>query len=188
MARTALCKTNRRLSTYFHPIPRCCTIRACPQEVPMAVTFTLNGKSTTVEVDPQMPLLWVLRDTLNMTGTKFGCGMALCGACTVHINGEATRSCITPISSVSGKKVTTIEGLSTDASHPVQRAWIEEDVPQCGYCQSGQIMSAVALLSKKPSPTDADIDDAMSGNICRCGTYQRIRKAIHRAASLQAAK
>jgi isoquinoline 1-oxidoreductase alpha subunit len=148
----------------------------------MATTFTLNGKATTVNVDPQMPLLWVLRDTLDMTGTKFGCGMALCGACTVHINGEATRSCITPISSVQGKKVTTIEGLSTDGSHPVQQAWIAEDVPQCGYCQSGQIMSAAALLAKKPKPTDADIDDAMSGNICRCGTYQRIRKAIHRAA------
>jgi isoquinoline 1-oxidoreductase subunit alpha len=154
----------------------------------MAVTFTLNGKSQTVEVDPQMPLLWVLRDTLNLTGTKFGCGMALCGACTVHINGEATRSCITPISAVAGKKITTIEGLSTDGSHPVQQAWMEEDVPQCGYCQSGQIMSAVALLTKKPKPTDADIDDFMSGNICRCGTYQRIRKAIHRAADLQTSK
>jgi aerobic-type carbon monoxide dehydrogenase small subunit (CoxS/CutS family) len=148
----------------------------------MAITFTLNGKSQTVDVSPDMPLLWVLRDTLNMTGTKFGCGMALCGACTVHINGEATRSCITPISSVSGKKIMTIEGLSADGSHPVQKAWIEEDVPQCGYCQSGQIMSAVALLAKKPKPTDADIDDFMSGNICRCGTYQRIRQAIHRAA------
>jgi aerobic-type carbon monoxide dehydrogenase small subunit (CoxS/CutS family) len=148
----------------------------------MAITFTLNGKSQTVDVSPDMPLLWVLRDTLNMTGTKFGCGMALCGACTVHINGEATRSCVTPISGVSGKKIMTIEGLSADGSHPVQKAWIEEDVPQCGYCQSGQIMSAVALLSKKPKPTDADIDDFMSGNICRCGTYQRIRKAIHRAA------
>jgi isoquinoline 1-oxidoreductase alpha subunit len=154
----------------------------------MAVTFTLNGKSQTVEVDPQMPLLWVLRDTLNLTGTKFGCGMALCGACTVHINGEAARSCITPISAVAGKKITTIEGLSADGSHPVQQAWMEEDVPQCGYCQSGQIMSAVALLSKKPKPTDADIDDFMSGNICRCGTYQRIRKAIHRAADLQTSK
>jgi isoquinoline 1-oxidoreductase alpha subunit len=149
----------------------------------MAITFMLNGKAQTADVSPDMPLLWVLRDTLNMTGTKFGCGMALCGACTVHINGEATRSCITPISSVSGKKVVTIEGLSADGSHPVQVAWIEEDVPQCGYCQSGQIMSAVALLAKKPKPTDADIDDFMSGNICRCGTYQRIRKAIHRAAS-----
>ena len=154
----------------------------------MAITFTLNGKAQTVDVSPEMPLLWVLRDTLNMTGTKFGCGMALCGACTVHINGEATRSCITQISSVAGKKVTTIEGLSADGTHPVQVAWMAEDVPQCGYCQSGQIMSAVALLAKKSSPTDANIDDAMSGNICRCGTYQRIRKAIHRAATMQAGK
>jgi isoquinoline 1-oxidoreductase alpha subunit len=154
----------------------------------MATTFTLNGKSQTVDVSPDMPLLWVLRDTLNMTGTKFGCGMALCGACTVHINGEMTRSCVTPISSVAGKKVTTIEGLSDNGLHPVQQAWIAEDVPQCGYCQSGQIMSAVALLSKKPYPTDAEIDDFMSGNICRCGTYQRIRKAIHRAAGAPAAQ
>jgi len=154
----------------------------------MAITFTLNGKPQTVDVSPDMPLLWVLRDTLNMTGTKFGCGMALCGACTVHINGEAARSCITQVSTVSGKKITTIEGLSADGSHPVQQAWMAEDVPQCGYCQSGQIMSAVALLSKKAAPTDADIDDAMSGNICRCGTYQRIRKAIHRAAAAQARK
>lgn len=154
----------------------------------MSVTFTLNGKPETVNVSAEMPLLWVLRDTLDKTGTKFGCGAGLCGACTVHINGEAARSCQTPISSVAGKKVTTIEGLSADASHPVQKAWIEEDVPQCGYCQSGQIMSAVALLSKKPNPSDADIDDFMSGNICRCGTYQRIRKAIHRAATLQSGK
>jgi isoquinoline 1-oxidoreductase subunit alpha len=154
----------------------------------MGITFVLNGASTSVDVDPQMPLLWVLRDTLNMTGTKFGCGMALCGACTVHIDGQAARSCIMPISAVAGKKITTIEGLAADASHPVQVAWMAEDVPQCGYCQSGQIMSAVALLTKKPNPTDADIDDFMSGNICRCGTYQRIRKAIHRAANLQAAK
>ena len=154
----------------------------------MPINFTLNGKPQAVDVSPDMPLLWVLRDTLNMTGTKFGCGMALCGACTVHINGEATRSCITPVSTVSGKKVTTIEGLSADATHPVQQAWIAEDVPQCGYCQSGQIMSAVALLTKKSNPTDADIDDAMSGNICRCGTYQRIRKAIHRAATIQSGK
>jgi isoquinoline 1-oxidoreductase alpha subunit len=152
----------------------------------MAVSFTLNGKPQSVDVDPQMPLLWVLRDTLNMTGTKFGCGMALCGACTVHINGEATRSCITPISAVAGKKITTIEGLSEEGNHPVQQAWIEIDVPQCGYCQCGQIMSAAALLTKKPNPTDADIDDFMSGNICRCGTYQRIRKAIHRAAEINA--
>jgi len=156
----------------------------------MAIIFTLNGKSQSVDVSPDMPLLWVLRDTLNMTGTKFGCGMALCGACTVHINGEARRSCITPVSDVAGKKVTTIEGLAMGENHlhPVQQAWMEEDVPQCGYCQSGQIMSAAALLSKKPNPTDSDIDDAMSGNICRCGTYQRIRKAIHRAASSMASK
>jgi aerobic-type carbon monoxide dehydrogenase small subunit (CoxS/CutS family) len=154
----------------------------------MAITFTLNGKTESVDVSPEMPLLWVLRDTLNKTGTKFGCGMALCGACTVHVNGEPTRSCTTPVSSVAGKKVLTIEGLSADGDHPVQRAWIAEDVPQCGYCQSGQIMSAVALLAKKPNPTDADIDDFMSGNLCRCGTYQRIRKAIHRAAAIQSGK
>jgi aerobic-type carbon monoxide dehydrogenase small subunit (CoxS/CutS family) len=159
---------------------------AYASEVLMSITFTLNGKPETVDVSPEMPLLWVLRDTLNLTGTKFGCGMALCGACTVHVNGEATRSCITPISSVSGKNVTTIEGLSANGLHPVQQAWIEEDVPQCGYCQSGQIMSAVALLAKKPHPSDAEIDDFMSGNICRCGTYQRIRKAIHRAAGAKA--
>jgi isoquinoline 1-oxidoreductase alpha subunit len=128
-----------------------------------------------------------LRDTLGMTGTKFGCGMALCGACTVHLEGEAIRSCITPVSGVAGKKITTIEGLSPDRSHPVQRAWIEVDVPQCGYCQSGQIMSAAALLAQKPKPSDTDIDDAMKGNICRCGTYQRIRQAVHRAAELQKA-
>jgi aerobic-type carbon monoxide dehydrogenase small subunit (CoxS/CutS family) len=154
----------------------------------MATTFILNGKSQTVDVSTDMPLLWVLRDTLDKTGTKFGCGAGLCGACTVHINGEAARSCQTAISAVAGKKVTTIEGLSADGSHPVQLAWIAEDVPQCGYCQSGQIMSAVALLAKKPKPTDADIDDFMSGNICRCGTYQRIRKAIHRAAATPAGK
>ena len=161
---------------------------ALTEEDTVAINFTLNGKAQTVDVSPEMPLLWVLRDTLNMTGTKFGCGMALCGACTVHINGEPARSCSTPISSVAGKKVTTIEGLSADGTHPVQQAWIAEDVPQCGYCQSGQIMSAVALLTKKANPTDSDIDDAMSGNICRCGTYQRIRKAIHRAAGMQSGK
>ena len=150
----------------------------------MAITFTLNGKPETVDVSPEMPLLWVLRDTLNMTGTKFGCGMALCGACTVHINGEATRSCITQISSVAGKKVTTIEGLSADGTHPVQQAWVAEDVPQCGYCQSGQIMTAAALLAKTANPTDADIDEAMRNSICRCGTYQGIRRAVHRAAEL----
>jgi aerobic-type carbon monoxide dehydrogenase small subunit (CoxS/CutS family) len=152
----------------------------------MAIQFTLNGKAQSVDVDPKMPLLWVLRDTLNLTGTKFGCGMALCGACTVHIDGEAARSCVTPVSEVARKKVTTIEGLSADLSHPVQKAWIELDVPQCGYCQSGQIMSAAALLAKKPRPTDAEVDDAMSGNICRCGTYQRIREAIQRAAQMHA--
>jgi isoquinoline 1-oxidoreductase subunit alpha len=151
----------------------------------MATQFILNGKPKTVNVNPHMPLLWVLRDHLNMTGTKFGCGMALCGACTVHIDGEATRSCITPVSTIAGKKVTTIEGLSPDRSHPVQRAWMEIDVPQCGYCQSGQIMSAAAFLAKTPNPNDAQIDDAMSGNICRCGTYNQIRKAIHAAANLQ---
>src|SRR5882724_1067623 len=187
-SRRGFAGSHERVSVDFHPCPDCCRIFVCWREVSMAITFTLNGKPQSVDVSPDMPLLWVLRDTLNMTGTKFGCGMALCGACTVHINGEATRSCITAISSVAGKKVTTIEGLSVDGSHPVQKAWMEEDVPQCGYCQSGQIMSAVALLSKKPNPTDTDIDDAMSGNICRCGTYQRIRKAIHRAASMQAGK
>ncbi len=153
----------------------------------MAIQFTLNGKPQSVDVNPNMPLLWVLRDTLGMTGTKFGCGISLCGACTVHIDGDATRSCITPISSVAGKKVTTIEGLSPDRSHPVQRAWIEVDVPQCGYCQSGQIMTTAALLEKNAQPTDAEIDDALKGNICRCGTYQRIREAVHLAAKLQGA-
>jgi aerobic-type carbon monoxide dehydrogenase small subunit (CoxS/CutS family) len=153
----------------------------------MAIEFVLNGKPQSVDVSPDMPLLWVLRDTLNLTGTKFGCGMALCGACTVHIDGQATRSCVTPASLVAGKKVTTIEGLSTGLSHPLQQAWIEEEVPQCGYCQSGQIMSAAALLANTPNPSDADIDKAMNGNICRCGTYQRIRKAIHSAAAKHAA-
>jgi aerobic-type carbon monoxide dehydrogenase small subunit (CoxS/CutS family) len=154
-----------------------------------AVRFTLNGKSQTVDVVPQMPLLWVLRDTLGMTGTKFGCGMQLCGACTVHINGQPTRSCGTQISSVAGKNVTTIEGLSADGvSHPVQRAWIEADVPQCGYCQSGQIMTAAALVGKTSAPSDADIDEAMRGNLCRCGTYQSIRRAVHLAAQYKAGK
>jgi isoquinoline 1-oxidoreductase subunit alpha len=147
-----------------------------------AIEFTLNGKRQSVDVPAQMPLLWVLRDTLGLTGTKFGCGLQLCGACTVHINGVATRSCGAAISTVAGKNVTTIEGLSPDATHPVQRAWIEADVPQCGYCQSGQIMSAAALLARKSNPTDADIDQAMRGNLCRCGTYSAIRDAIHRAA------
>src|SRR5215469_2752206 len=150
------------------------------------IRLNLNGKDASLDVDADMPLLWVLRDTLGLTGTKFGCGMALCGACTVHVEGRPVRSCVTAVSAASGKKVTTIEGLSRDSSHPVQRAWIELDVPQCGYCQSGQIMSAVALLAHTPQPSDADIDAAMSGNICRCGTYQRIRAAIHRAAQLKA--
>ena len=154
----------------------------------MAVNFTLNGKPQTVNVPSQMPLLWVLRDTLGLTGTKFGCGAALCGACTVHINGVPVRSCVTPASSLVGKSVTTIEGLSPDASHPVQRAWTELDVPQCGYCQSGQIMTAAALVDKKVSPTDADIDEAMRGNLCRCGTYQAIRAAVHTAAKYRASK
>ena len=153
----------------------------------MAIQFKLNGKPQTIDAQPAMPLLWVLRDTLGLTGTKFGCGMALCGACTVHVNGQPMRSCSTPVSSVAGKNVTTIEGLSADGSHPVQRAWVDEDVPQCGYCQSGQIMTAAALLAKTASPTDADIDEAMRNNICRCGTYQTIRSAIHLAAKYQAA-
>jgi len=148
------------------------------------IKFVLNGKTQSVDVSPQMPLLWVLRDTMGMTGTKFGCGMALCGACTVHQNGQAIRSCITPISSVAGKNILTIEGLSADSSHAVQQAWTEGDVPQCGYCQSGQIMAAAALLAKKAKPTDSDIDEVMRGNICRCGTYQGIRRAIHRASEI----
>jgi aerobic-type carbon monoxide dehydrogenase small subunit (CoxS/CutS family) len=152
-----------------------------------SIKFTLNGKAQTVDVPVQMPLLWVLRDTLGMTGTKFGCGMALCGACTVHQNGQAIRACITPISSVAGKNITTIEGLSPDSTHAVQKAWIELDVPQCGYCQSGQIMAAAALLAKKARPSDADIDEVMRGNICRCGTYQSIRAAIHRASEIMTA-
>ncbi|HYX73201.1 MAG TPA: (2Fe-2S)-binding protein [Steroidobacteraceae bacterium] len=150
------------------------------------ITLNLNGRTTTLDVEGEMPLLWVLRDILGLTGTKYGCGMALCGACTVHLEGAPVRSCVTPVSAASGKRITTIEGLSPDNSHPVQRAWIELDVPQCGYCQSGQIMSAAALLTQTPQPSDADIDAAMAGNICRCGTYQRIRAAIHRAAALKA--
>jgi isoquinoline 1-oxidoreductase subunit alpha len=144
----------------------------------------VNGAKHEVDVSPDMPLLWVLREILGLTGTKFGCGMAQCGACTVHVNGEALRSCVMPVSAVAGKRITTIEGLSPDATHPVQRAWAELDVVQCGYCQSGQIMSAAALLAAKPKPTDADIDAALTGNICRCGTYQRVRAAVHRAAEL----
>jgi isoquinoline 1-oxidoreductase alpha subunit len=151
------------------------------------VKLNVNGKELEADADPETPLLWVLRDTLGLTGTKYGCGMSLCGACTVHLDGQPTRSCVTPLSAVGAKKVTTIEGLSPDRSHPVQKAWIELDVPQCGYCQSGQIMSAAALLAQNPKPTDDDINAAMSGNLCRCGTYQRIRAAIHRAAQIKSA-
>ena len=147
------------------------------------ISLTINGKLYPITLDdPTMPLLWALRDLLGLTGTKFGCGIGLCGACTVHLDGVPTRSCQIPISAIGNKAVTTIEGLSLDHSHPLQRAWIAEEVPQCGYCQSGQLMTAAALLAKKPAPTDADIDAALSGNLCRCGTYQRIRRAIHRAA------
>jgi isoquinoline 1-oxidoreductase alpha subunit len=148
--------------------------------------LTVNGVEREVNAPSDMPLLWALRDLLGLTGTKFGCGIAQCGACTVHLDGTPRRSCVTPVSAAAGKKITTIEGLSADGSHPVQRAWAELDVVQCGYCQSGQIMSAAALLEAKSEPTDADIDAALSGNICRCGTYQRIRAAVHRAAELRA--
>ena len=146
------------------------------------ITVTINGRRQTLDVDPETPILWVLRDALGMTGTKFGCGVALCGACTVHLDGEPIRSCSTPISQAADRRVTTVEGLSRDGNHPLQRAWIAEDVPQCGYCQSGQLMSAAALLAENPNPTDADIDTMMWGNVCRCGTYNRIRRAIRRAA------
>jgi len=146
------------------------------------VAFVLNGTPRTLDVDPTTPLLWVLRDTLSLTGTKFGCGMSLCGACTVHLDGEAVRSCVTRVGSVQGRRVTTIEGLSADRSHPLQLAWIAEQVPQCGYCQSGMLMTAAALLARMPSPSDADIDEALGTHICRCGTYQRIRRAVHQAA------
>jgi isoquinoline 1-oxidoreductase alpha subunit len=145
----------------------------------------INGTVRDVDAPPDMPLLWVLRDIVGLAGTKYGCGMAQCGACTVHIDGKPVRSCVTPVSSVGARKVTTIEGISADGTHPVQRAWTEADVVQCGYCQSGQIMTAVALLDKNPKPSDDDIDAAMSGNICRCGTYQRVREAIHLASSLK---
>ncbi|MDX1509153.1 MAG: (2Fe-2S)-binding protein [Woeseiaceae bacterium] len=148
----------------------------------MAIEVSINGTSHSLDVDPQMPLLWAIRDIAGLTGTKFGCGKALCGACTVHVDGQPVRSCAFPVSAAAGKQVTTIEGLSSDGNHPVQKAWRELNVPQCGYCQSGQIMTAAALLERNASPSDSDIDTAMSGNICRCGTYTRIRKAIHKAA------
>ncbi len=150
----------------------------------MAYTLTVNGKSATVDAPAEMPLLWALRDLLNLKGTKYGCGIGACGACTVHIDGKPARACQTRVSAAAGRSVTTIEGLSADGTHPVQLAWQEIDVPQCGYCQAGQIMSAVALLNQKPRPTDADIDTAMNGNLCRCATYLRIRQAIHKAAAM----
>jgi len=150
------------------------------------MNLNINGSNLVIDVDPQMPLLWVLRDSLNLTGTKFGCGIAACGACTVHQDGQAVRSCVTPVASVAGAKIQTIESLGTpEKPHPLQLAWIAEQVPQCGYCQSGMLMAAAALLKRKPKPTDADIDEAMT-NLCRCGTYQRVRAAIHRAAGAQA--
>lgn len=148
------------------------------------VQFVLNGEAVSLDIDPDTPLLWAVRDHLHLMGSKFGCGQGLCGACTMHLDGEATRTCVLPVSTVEGRRVTTIEGLG--GNHPVQQAWMENDVPQCGYCQSGQIMSAAALLARNPRPSDDDIDSAMAGNICRCGTYQRIRSAIHRAANLNA--
>jgi isoquinoline 1-oxidoreductase alpha subunit len=153
----------------------------------MLVTLTVNGARRTVDVPADMPLLWVLRDTMDLKGTKFGCGAAQCGACTVHINGMPTRSCVLPASAVAGSNITTIEGLSPDGSHPLQKAWQELDVPQCGYCQAGQLMSAAALLARTPKPTDEDIDAAMHGNLCRCATYTRIREGIHRAAAMSSA-
>jgi isoquinoline 1-oxidoreductase alpha subunit len=154
----------------------------------MAIEFQLNNKKIKADADPEMPLLWAIRDVIGLTGTKFGCGKALCGACTVHLNGEAIRSCVTPISAIAGQKITTIEGLSEDGSHPVQKAWIDLKVPQCGYCQCGQIMSATALLNKTPNPSDAEIDEAMSGNLCRCGTYHRIKAAIKSVATQKPTK
>jgi len=150
--------------------------------------LNINGQSHTVEASPDMPLLWVLRDLLDLKGTKYGCGIGQCGACTVHVNGVPSRACMTPVSTVARMKITTIEGLSADGSHPLQRAWCERDVPQCGYCQAGQIMTAAALLANNPAPTDVDIGDAMAGNLCRCATYLRIREAIHYAAALAAGK
>jgi isoquinoline 1-oxidoreductase alpha subunit len=152
------------------------------------ITLNINQKTYQLEVDPDMPLLWVLRDTIGLTGTKYGCGVAQCGACVVHMNGEAVFSCVTPVSRAQGQKLVTIEGLSEDNAHPLQLAWQEIDVPQCGYCQSGQLMSAAVLLRENPNPTDQDIDAAMAGNLCRCGTYLRIRKAIHLAAEMQRKK
>lgn len=158
------------------------TLRSSPSLRPMAITFTLNGTRKTFDAPPEMPLLWLLRDVAGLTGTKYGCGQGLCGACTVHLDGKPVRSCLVPAAQAAGHRVTTIEGLSADRSHPVQRAWIAEEVPQCGYCQAGQIMTAAALLAATPRPTSVQIDEALAGNLCRCGTYQRIRRAVERAA------
>ena len=178
---------------FFHGVPSSmnppqATIRLhiSSEPAPMATTLRVNGTSHAVDVPADMPLLWVVRDVLGLKGTKFGCGIAQCGACTVHLGGQPVRSCSTPVSAAANAEVTTIEGLSDDGTHPVQRAWLDIDVPQCGYCQAGQMMSAAALLAATPSPTDADIDRAMNGNLCRCGTYLRIRAAIHKAATLNA--
>lgn len=148
----------------------------------MAISFSLNGVPQSLDVSPDVPILWIVRDVVGLPGTKFGCGIAQCGACTIHLDGQPVRSCSTPIAAAAGKSITTIEGLASDTLHPLQRAWIDEDVPQCGYCQSGQLMGAAALLAANPDPSDADIDAALSGNVCRCGTYNRIRRAVHRAA------
>ena len=150
------------------------------------ISLRVNKKDYSIDVDPDTPLLWVLREKIGLTGTKYGCGLSLCESCTVIVNGEAIRSCTTPVKSLMGKEITTIEGLSADTDHPLQKAWIAEEVPQCGYCQSGQVMAAAALLARNPKPNDTDIDNAMSGILCRCGTYQRIRRAIHRAATIMA--
>jgi isoquinoline 1-oxidoreductase alpha subunit len=154
------------------------------ETVSMQLTLNINGKSERVDVEPETPLLWVLRDTVGLTGTKYGCGIARCGACTIHVDGQAMKACQLPASAAVGKQITTIEGLSSDSSHPVQKAWVEIGVPQCGYCQSGQIMAAAALLARRRNPTDAEIEDAMADNLCRCGTYQRIMQAVHRAAEI----
>lgn len=148
----------------------------------MAISFSLNGVPQSLDVSPDVPILWIVRDVVGLPGTKFGCGIAQCGACTIHLDGQPVRSCSTPIAAAAGKSITTIEGLASDTLHPLQQAWIDEDVPQCGYCQSGQLMGAAALLAANPDPSDADIDAALSGNVCRCGTYNRIRRAVHRAA------
>lgn len=148
----------------------------------MSITLRVNGKEQAIDVDPEMPLLWAIRDVIGLTGTKYGCGQALCGACVIHLDGEAVRACVTPVRRAVGRAVTTIEGLSADGNHPLQRAWVELGVPQCGFCQSGQIMTAAALLAKRPKPSDAEIDHSMAGNICRCGTYTRIRAAVKKAA------